>query len=96
MLNYDDINKLNDDDKELLYKIIELSHLANKINVPRPCNIDKENQTFEIMKGEIIAGNDNPDIIKKFKLLLVKLMNNKRIPRRQGQEILTDLITLGY
>ena len=96
MPNYDDINKLNDDDKELLYKIIELSHLANKINVPRPCNIDKENQTFEIMKGEIIAGNDNPDIIKKFKLLLVKLMNNKRIPRRQGQEILTDLITLGY
>ena len=56
----------------------------------------KKIKLLEIMKGEIIAGNDNPDIINLIKLLLVKLMNIKRIPRRQGQEILTDLITLGY
>jgi len=56
----------------------------------------KKIKLLEFMKGEIIAGNDNPDIIKLIKLLLVKLMNIKRIPRRQGQEILTDLITLGY
>jgi hypothetical protein len=29
-------------------------------------------------------------------LFLLLFMNNGRIPRRQGQEILTDLIAMGY
>ena len=44
----------------------------------------------------LLAGNDNPDLIKDFKFLLMKLMTNGRIPRREGHDILSDLASLGY
>jgi len=56
---------------------------------------DKEMDRFDILRGEIQAGNDNKSIVKEFKLMLVKFMNNGRIPRRQGQEILTDIAAMG-
>ena len=51
---------------------------------------------FEILKGEILAGNDNKEMVREFKVMLLRFMNNGRIPRRQGQEILTDLASIGY
>ena len=51
---------------------------------------------FEILKGEILAGNDNKEMVKNFKIMLLRFMNSGKIPRRQGQEILTDLVSMGY
>ena len=95
-LDYDDINQLNDDEREHLHTIVNKSQLGDKFKIPQNCEVDKENNRFEILKGEILAGNNSPSAIKEFKLLIVKLMNKNRLPRRQGQEILTDLTTLGF
>jgi hypothetical protein len=56
---------------------------------------DKEMDRFEILKGEIEAGNDNKTLIKEFKLMLVRFMNAGRIPRRQAQDILVDIASMG-
>ena len=95
-LDYEDINELNEDEKEHLGNVVSKSHLADKFKIPKTCKIDAENNRFEILKGEILAGNNSPTAIKEFKLLIVKLMNQNRLPRRQGTEILTDLTTLGF
>ena len=95
-LDYKDINQLNEEEKEHLHTIINKSQLADKFKIPQNCKIDEENHRFEVLKGEILAGNNSPKAIKEFKLLIVKLMNNNRLPRRQGVEILTDLTTLGF
>ena len=95
-IDYDDINKLNDQEKEHLGTIVSKSHLADQFKIPKTCQVDTENNRFEILKGEILAGNNSPSAIKEFKLLIVKLMNQNRLPRRQGTEILTDLTTLGF
>jgi len=61
--------------------------------------LDKEqqdNHRFEVLKGEINAGNDNKEMIKEFKLLLLKFIHKNKLPRRQAQEILIDLVALGY
>jgi len=95
-LDYEDINQLNDDEREHLHTIINKSQLTDKFKIPQNCKIDEENHRFEVLKGEILAGNNSPTAIMEFKLLIVKLMNNNRLPRRQGVEILTDLTTLGF
>ena len=95
-IDYDDINQLNDQEKEHLGTIVSKSHLADQFKIPKTCQVDTENNRFEILKGEILAGNNSPSAIKEFKLLIVKLMNKNRLPRRQGTEILTDLTTLGF
>ena len=93
--SYDEIKNLNESEKEQLYKIVRYAKLEDQFEVPSP-EIDKDNNQFEIMKGEILAGNDSKQMIKDFKLLLLKLMNNQRIPRKEAQELLTDLATMGY
>ena len=96
--SYDMISDLSLDDKDLLHRIAKQSQLLSKLNAPNP-NLDKEEQEnlrFEILKGEINAGNNATDVVKEFKLLLLKFIHKNKLPRRQAQEILVDLISMGY
>ena len=74
-LDYDDIDKLNPDEREHLHKIVNKSQLGDKFKIPQNCKVDEENNRFEILKGEILAGNNSPTAIKEFKLLIVRLMS---------------------
>ncbi len=56
---------------------------------------EKEMDRFNILSGGIQAGNNNKALVKEFKLMVVKFMNAGRIPRRQAQEILVDIASMG-
>jgi hypothetical protein len=43
---------------------------------------------FFKLRGSIIAGNNSPDILKKFKIVLIKMKNNKMIALSEFNEIL--------
>jgi len=51
---------------------------------------------FNILKGEIQAGNDNKTLVREFKVILLRFINEGRIPRKQGQDILLDLTSMGF
>ena len=57
---------------------------------------DKEINQFEIMKGEIEAGNDNRELIKKFKQMLIRFTREGRSPRRECNQVLEELLHLGH
>ena len=94
----DDLDKLTEDEKNYLHKLSKQSNIIDKLSIPTPNKkqLDKDINQFEIMKGQILSGNDNTDYIKKFKLLIVKLINQELLPKNQGQEILIELASLGY
>ena len=52
-------------------------------------------EEFEKMRGQILAGNDNKDLIKKFKLTLLKFAKDGRIPRREVNEVLMEMASIG-
>jgi hypothetical protein len=52
---------------------------------------DEENKRFELLKGEYIAGNNNPKVISELRRLVVKMMNDGRIRKAQGTELLMEL-----
>ena len=60
-----------------------------------PCD-DKDLHRFHILKGTVLAGNNSKEVVDELKVLIVKMMNEDRISRKEGQTILTDLVTLGY
>ena len=96
-VDFDELQDLHDDDKGYLHRIIKTAQLHDKISVPRP-DYGKEKdelKRFEILKGEIGAGNDNKDLVKEFKVMLMKFVNQGRVPRRHAHEILTDLASQG-
>jgi hypothetical protein len=96
--SYESVGSLSNDEQQYLHKILHDARLDDQVSIPSPnkSKQEQENDRFEILKGEIRAGNDNDTLVKEFKKLVFKLVQEGRLPRRQGQEILMDLTTLGY
>jgi hypothetical protein len=96
--SFDEIKGLAEHDKETLHKVITHSRLNDKVSVPTPQSKTDEEKLadrFDILKGEIVAGNDNRALVKEFKVLLMKLLNAGRVPRKEAHDILTDLASIG-
>ena len=96
--SWNDMEKLSEDEKDYLYKVSKRAEFADKISIPTPSKdkIEKDIHEFEVCKGEIMAGNDSKELIKKFKLLVIKLSKNGTIPKREASEVMTELLELGY
>jgi hypothetical protein len=96
--SWNDMSKLSEDEKDYLYKISKRAEFADKITIPTPSKDreEKDIHEFEVCKGEIMAGNDSKELIKKFKLLIIKLSKNGSIPKREASEVMQELLELGY
>jgi len=97
MPQYHHFEGLGVKDKELLHKVVRHTQFQN-MEVPPPDRdvMDKELDRFDILKGEIEAGNDNKELIKEFKVMLMKFMRQGRIPKKQVNEIMEHLLMMGH
>ena len=91
------VSKLTDADKNSLHEALKITKY-DKITIDAPSKTAEEKlvNEFDVLRGSILGGNDSPTAIKRFKLILVKLMNSKRIPRGEANDILYELAELGY
>jgi hypothetical protein len=96
--DFNDIHNLSDDEKNYLHKIISKSNLQDRLSVPAPSKDQQEKDfhNFEVMKGEILAGNDSKELVKNFKVLTMKLTRQHLLPKNEVMELMEDLLTLGY
>lgn len=95
---FNDLSNLSEDEKNYLHTVSSKAGIMDKISVPTPSKdaMEQDIHQFNVMKGEILAGNDSSVLIKKFKLLLLKLSKNGTLPKHEASEIMEDLIQLGY
>jgi hypothetical protein len=93
----EDVLKLNDDEKDYLNKLTSSANVDG-FNVPTQKKTEEEKlkHEFEKTRGIIAAGNDNPDLIKQFKRMLVQLIHNKQLPKSQASDVLMELHLLGH
>jgi hypothetical protein len=91
--NFQDFSKLDEDEKEYLHYVAKKTNLVDKLQVPTPKkdNEEKMIDKFQILRGQIVAGNDNIQLINEFKKLVLKMSDEKLLPRRQVSDILIDL-----
>ena len=96
--DFNDINNLDDHEKDYLHKLISKSNLNDRLSVPAPSKDQEEKDfhQFEVMKGEILSGNDSKEMVKKFKALILKLSKQNVLPKTEVNELLSDLLSLGY
>ena len=92
-INERNLKKLEAPEKRLFSKLINQSGLYGKFKIRTLKNPEDkvEEDRFELVKGEFIAGNDNPAIVKELKHLIIKFMTEGRIPKNQGHELLFQL-----
>ena len=76
---YNDINvanlakNLNTDEKNLLDSILFMAGLNKKIVTDTGKSLAGLKEQFKIIEGQIMAGNDNPEVLKELKDVLLKL-----------------------
>ena len=90
--SFEAIGDLETLDKEILHKILQESQISS-ISTPNPSRDqdEKDHRRFLILKGELISGNNNKDLIKELKTLIVRLMSKEILPRREAMSALTEL-----
>ena len=98
MPSFDDMSELNEDERRNMCGLMRKCKLNDIVKVPSP---DKDKQTaemerFEILKGQILAGNDSKELVKEFKVAMLKFVKEGRIPKREANEILYELMALGF
>ena len=96
--NFEDINNLNDEERNYLNKVISKTNLQARLSVPAPSKDQayKDNHQWEVIRGEIMAGNDSHELVKKFKILTMKLTRQGLLPKNEVMELFEDLVNLGY
>jgi hypothetical protein len=70
----------------------------DRLNLPTPKrNKESEDENrFNILRGQLLSGNDNKELVKEFKTMLLKLSNEGRIGKVEARELLLDLTALGH
>lgn len=97
-INFKDVDVLNENERNILYEFGNTLHIQQLLEIPSSIKTQQQqiNDEFEKLRGIIVAGNDSPELIKKFKLLLLKLKNKKMISNNEYVDIVELLFTLGY
>jgi hypothetical protein len=49
---------------------------------------------FEVLRGEYLAGNNNEKMIKELRMLITKFINNGRLHKTEGLNLLLELSTI--
>ena len=94
---YEAVSKMSDEDRDKLVDICRTCHI-DMPSIPKSKKMDKDEQDdyrFEVLRGEIMAGNNSPVLVKEFKSLLLKFSRNGKVPRGEAHEILEELVAMG-
>ena len=80
--------KLTADERRIIKRFVKVFNI--QVNVKDDDDVEF-NKQFEILRGEFLAGNDNPEIKDKLKKYVVEAVAEGKIPRHQGYSLLFQL-----
>ena len=79
---------LNEKEKRLIHRICSISSVDSPLVFAED---EDELKRFDILRGELQAGNNNPEIIKEIKRLLLKFMMEGRLNKGVGMRTRFEL-----
>jgi hypothetical protein len=86
------IKTLSSEEKDLFYKMVKMSGLDKQIQLPSSASSpDDDVDRFNVLRGEIMAGNNSSQVKHELKGLVLKLINNGLINKTEGYAILNLL-----
>lgn len=84
-------NELDDKEQQLLTQVARLSE-ANLGISTKYSSMERELlKRFNLLRGEILAGNNNPEIFRELKNMVLKLSHENIISKKERDSLLYDL-----
>lgn len=93
-IDYEKLRELSETENNLFKTLIMKSGLFDKLKYNYNQTREKLSdviEEYDILKGEIEADNNNPELIKRCKVILKKLFNYGKITQQEYNEIITEL-----
>ena len=90
-MNHKHFSKLPNNEQSYLYNVIQGAGLLEHFKLKLPNDKEDENQ-FEILKGEYLAGNNSVKLIRELRSLVVKFSNEGKITKRQMTDLLLEIV----
>ena len=94
--SFNDVDKLNTEEKDQLYMIGKKLNITDLFDIPSTLKLQEEKlkDEFSLLRGSLIAGNNNPELLRKFKIVLLKMKNNKLVSLQEYNEVLNILLEM--
>ena len=95
-VSFEEIDALNEDEKNDINTIISKTDINTRLRVPntKRSRLERDLHKFNVLRGSIIAGNNNTELLKDFRLLLLHLTNENYISKKECNEVLMELLKL--
>lgn len=87
------LNKLGEDERLHFERVSKGAGLLQKFQLKKLHGDKEQEETnrFNLLRGEILAGNNNVKVINELKGLILKMVNDNRIRRNEGMNMLMEL-----
>lgn len=83
------LKHLDQQELRVLHKTCEISRVENPIVLKED---EEDLERFEMLRGIIAAGNDNPALIKEMKQLVAKFMHQGRLSKAEAANALIEIM----
>jgi hypothetical protein len=95
-VTFEEVDALNDDERNVINQIVEKSEINTRLKVPntKKTQLEKDLHKFNVLRGSIISGGDNVEMLKDFRRLLLHLTNENYISKRECNEVLMEMLKL--
>lgn len=85
---------LSKQDKDYFADIAHLCQVGSKLGVSKKED-NEDMQRFAVLRGQILAGNDAPQVVKELKYLTLKLLNEGKFSKKSAHDLLTEILAIG-
>ena len=95
-VTFDEVDALNEDERNIINQIVEKTEINTRLRVPntKRSQLEKDLNKFNVLRGSIIAGGDNIEMLKDFRRLLLHLTNENYISKKECNDVLMELLRL--
>ena len=95
-VSFEEVDALNDDERNILNQIVEKTEINTRLKVPntKKTQLEKDLHKFNVLRGSIISGGDNVEMLKDFRRLLLHLTNENYISKKESNEVLLEMLKL--
>jgi len=95
-ISFEDIDALNEEEKEQIDTIVSKTEITDRLKIPntKKTRLERDLHKFNVLRGSIISGGDNIEMLRDFRRLLLNLTNENYISKKECNEVLMEMLKL--
>lgn len=88
--------RMSQEDQDFFYTIAQKAEIDQTLGMGIRVNETHRNEMerFQLVRGQVMAGNNNPEVLRELKQYIVKFMRDGTMNKHQGSDLLFEISCL--